>query len=161
MQGTPESRTHSPGYSVPTRLRPAWALSASRRPSIVPASVRLMRERFARWLLVNLALALTLLGRPAGACDSPSVDEEALRAWAADTSLMSEERRVPGLKSAGEGVRASKSGPTSQPATLTPARPELVALIAVDELEPTPPPASRGLRQASAASARGPPAVAV
>ena len=118
-----------------------------------------MRERFARWLLVNLALALTLLGRPGGACDKPSVDDEALRAWAADTSLMSEERRVPGLERAGEGARTSKSGPTAQAATLEPVRPELIALVLVDELEPTPPPACLATGQAYAASARGPPAV--
>ena len=68
-----------------------------------------MFERLARWLLLYLALALTLLGRPSEACDTRQADDEARRAETSETALISEGRRMPSLKRAGSEVRSSKS----------------------------------------------------
>lgn len=116
-----------------------------------------MRERFARWLLLNLAVAVTLLGRPGGERLQSPMQEEALRAIAGDTSMMSEERRVPGLKRSGEAVRSNKAGPTTLVAILAPLRTKLVTSITIDDWRPTPTPTSRGREQHAPAYARGPP----
>jgi hypothetical protein len=67
-----------------------------------------MRERFARWVFLMLSVALTLLGRPDAPCDHASADEESIRPAADDLSLMSEQRRAPGIRGAGDSERQSK-----------------------------------------------------
>lgn len=67
-----------------------------------------MRDAFARWVFLMLSVALTLLGRPDTPCDHASADEESIRPAADDLSLMSEQRRAPGVRSAGDSERQSK-----------------------------------------------------
>lgn len=119
-----------------------------------------MFERLARWLLLYLALALTLLGRPSEPCDTQRVEDEALRAAASDPSLISESRRVPSLQRVGDGIRSHKSQATPVSASAAVTRIEL-APVGVDiTAEPTQPTTRASQTVAYAASARGPPVLA-
>jgi hypothetical protein len=67
-----------------------------------------MRERFARWVFLMLSVALTLLGRPDAPCDHSPSHEESFRPAADDLSLMSEQRRSPGVRGGTDGERQFK-----------------------------------------------------
>lgn len=111
-----------------------------------------MCEQFARWLLVVVAVAVTLLGRPGSACDRASIDDEALRGSASELSLIREERRTGGVQ---------KSSPSAEPDALTSAPATWVPCIAWVQLDPFEVTRLVDRRRESVATARGPPIVAV
>lgn len=94
-----------------------------------------MRERFARWLFLVLAVALTLLGRPDAPCDHGTADEESFRPAGDDLSLMSEERRSPGVRRGGDGDRQSKPSAASPIAAEMMPRGALVTSAQFTELD--------------------------
>lgn len=79
-----------------------------------------MRERFARWVFLMLAVALTLLGRPDAPCEHSASNEESFRPAVDDPSLMSEERRAPGVRGGTAGERHGKPTATACTAVLNP-----------------------------------------
>ncbi len=119
-----------------------------------------MFERLARWLLLYLALALTLLGRPSEACDTRQADDEARRAETSETALISEGRRMPSLKRAGSEVRSSKSQAGQLLAGAAVTRLELAPPAVIEIAEPTTTTVGASQTHASAAHARGPPVLA-
>lgn len=115
-----------------------------------------MRERFARWVFLMVAVALTLLGRPDAPYGHASADEESIRPAADDLSLMSEQRRAPGVRGTGEQSKPSAATPIA--ADVLPwgelvADAQIIELVWID---------AWSWRHAepgfSAVSARGPPA---
>lgn len=118
-----------------------------------------MRERFARWVLLMLALALALVGRPDGSRDRDSSGEEALKAGHDDLSLMSEQRRAPGVQTGGDGERQTKPGTPNLTDCDLVAGDALAIAAAYSELEWADAWSWRGSDAfRSAVSARGPPA---
>lgn len=116
-----------------------------------------MHERFARWVFLVLAVALTVLGRPEGSFDHPT-GEETFRPIHDDLTLMSEERRAPGVRSDGERQsKPSAAAPTAIDVVLFD---ELAIATTFTEIEWRMRSPWSPAERPSTASARGPPATA-
>ena len=118
-----------------------------------------MRERFTHWVLLTLALALTMLGRPDRSFDRAQGDEEALRGGHDDPSLMSEERRTPGVRRSADAERQTKPSAAGGIATWMVQYEDLVILASVTPIAWMDGSSCRHAAHACTISARGPPVI--